>query len=203
MNRRYSLISACCILLCCAALTGADIRRKPVSENYRDDQTGLVFPSRLGTFFKTEVTKNRNPVIGSTIHYQDENDSVADVYIYSLREDVSSNDVIAPEALAKEHDSVVRIILDMASQSKLIESISEIPLQTGNKNDVFFNQFEIIVDGVPIHSRLVMFLSTNKTRIIKCRISYPAENAEAVKAALYFEKMLISGLPPEAQKIKD
>ena len=57
------------------------IIRRQATEEYRNAETGLVFPARVDAFEKVMVRVNPTPEIGVSVSYEDESGNLADVYI--------------------------------------------------------------------------------------------------------------------------
>ena len=73
-----SLIFA--VMVC--SVPAQDVVSLPKNTSYADDETGGVFPPRIGNFTKTSVTKNLNPYYGTRFRYANDYGASADVYIY-------------------------------------------------------------------------------------------------------------------------
>lgn len=203
--KRFLLSLACLLLTAAAAVppcvyAGTNLIRRPADEAYTDADTKLVFPSRWGGFIKMEVIRNLNPVFGTTIRYQNENYSGADVYIYCLG---TKGGPVSEEQFRAECADVEKNILNMKQRSDIIESVRL--LDAGKTQDagkaqaqaagkIFRRSFEIVIDGEKNRSTLLMFLY--RGRIVKCRITFPddsAEGAAASKEAAAFEDALLRG----------
>lgn len=197
--KRFLLSLACLLLTAAAAVppcvyAGTNLIRRPADEAYTDADTKLVFPSRWGGFIKMEVIRNLNPVFGTTIRYQNENYSGADVYIYCLG---TKGGPVSEEQFRAECADVEKNILSMKQRSDIIESVRLLDArkaQAQAAGKIFRRSFEIVIDGEKNRSTLLMFLY--RGRIVKCRITFPddsAEGAAASKEAAAFEDALLRG----------
>ena len=192
------LRAAGAVPLCVHAETG--LIRRPADEAYTDADTKLVFPSRCGAFIKMEVVRNLNPVFGTTIRYQNENYSGADVYIYCLG---TKGDPVTEEQFRAECADVEKNILNMKQRSSIIESVRLLSAEKAQPAGRMFRRtFEIVIDGEKNRSTLLMFLY--RGRIVKCRITFPDDSADGAAAsgeAAAFEDALLrrAGLKPSPQ----
>ena len=91
-----------------------DVVSLPKETPYADDATGAVFPARIGSFAKTNVTKNLNPYYGTVIRYANDYGSSADVYIYAL--DLKTVNLSA-EQWRKHYDEVKGNITHLTGKS--------------------------------------------------------------------------------------
>jgi len=192
-HRRLSLFLCVCLLVAGTLLTaGQEIIRRPADEVYKDPETGLSFDSRNGNFVKMEVVRNENPVFGTTIRYQNENYSGADIYIYSLG---TKGEAVTEEQFRQECAEVEKTILNMKKRNDIIESVSLLKCPAPASKQIFYRMFEIVIDGEKNRSSLMMVLYRGK--IVKCRVTYPddpKENAGASKEAREFENLQLKKL---------
>ena len=139
------------------------IIRRQASEEYRNAETGLVFPARVDAFEKVMVRVNPTPEIGVSVSYEDESGNLADVYIYRNGEPF------------EEHaEKTFRRILDAPKQSRLIRS-SEALGEPETANGVFSAVFRMAVEGETLISRLTLFQKNGY--YVKIRVTNP-ETAE-------------------------
>ena len=164
---------------------------RPADEVFADESTGMKFGSRIGGYTKFAVSCNVNPVYGTIIRYQNEV-ACGDVYIYSLD---SQGKPVAQKALDQEFAAVVQSIRTMPERSSLVESVT-VKQETGLKlpSGVSRQCFKIRSNGEDMQSLLLMFLC--KGKIIKLRVSCPADDMQEVQEALLFckEILKLSGL---------
>lgn len=137
--------------------------RRQASEEYRNRETGLVFPARLETFEKVMVRVNPDPEIGVGVSYENETGSLADVYIYRNTEPFDDH-------AAK----TFRRILDSPKKSALIRSCEALD-EPETAEGVFSARFRMTVEGETLMSRL--FLVVRNGYYVKIRITNP-ETAE-------------------------
>lgn len=167
----------------------AEVIRRPAGEEYRETTTGLAFPGRMGAFLKTEAIEHKNPVFGVTVRYQNENASCADVYLYSLN---TSAAPAGKEDFLRECAGAEQRILHPGEKNTLIESVSLLP-GSGTEKDLpeglFLRRFEIHLDGETVHSSLMMF--RRRGRIVKVRVSCPADDSGEKTDARRFERELL------------
>ena len=84
MNTRTLVCLTALLVSAFSFAEAQDVVSLPKETPYADDATGAVFPARIGSFAKTNVTKNLNPYYGTVIRYANDYGSSADVYIYAL-----------------------------------------------------------------------------------------------------------------------
>ncbi|MBO5202427.1 MAG: hypothetical protein J6C30_06830 [Lentisphaeria bacterium] len=159
---------------------------RPADEVFADESTGMKFGSRIGGYNKFAVSCNVNPVYGTIIRYQNEV-ACGDVYIYSLD---SQGKPVAQKALDQEFAAVVQSIRTMPERSSLVESVT-VKQETGLKlpSGVSGQCFKIRSNGEDMQSLLLMFLC--KGKIIKLRVSCPADDLQEVQEALLFCKEIL------------
>ena len=163
---------------------------RPADEVFEDEVTGMKFGSRIGGYNKFAVSCNVNPVYGTIIRYQNEV-ACGDIYIYSLD---SQGKPVTQKALDQEFAAVVQSIRTMPERSSLVESVT-VKQETGLKlpSGVSGQCFKIRSHGEDMQSLLLMFLC--KGKIIKLRVSCPADDLQEVQEMLLFckEVMKLSG----------
>ena len=159
---------------------------RPADASFKDEFTGLIFKSRISGYNKFAVSCNVNPAYGTIIRYQNEV-ACGDVYIYSLD---SKGNPLSPEAAKLEFDAVVKSIRTMPERSSLVESVT-VKQETGLKlpSGVSGQCFKIRSHGEDMQSLLLMFLC--KGKIIKLRVSCPADDLQEVQEALLFCKEIL------------
>lgn len=153
----------------------------PADEAFKDESTGLTFNSRIGGYNKFAVSRNVNPVYGTIIRYQNEV-ACGDIYIYSLD---SQGNPVSPEAAEKEFKDVVQTIRTMPERSSLVEAVtlkSDMGLEL--PAGAYGQRFQIKANGEEMKSLLILFLCNGK--IVKIRVSYPADDQQEVQSALLF-----------------
>ena len=133
--------------------------RRQASEEYRNPDTGLIFPSRVDAFEKVMVRINPDPEIGVCVSYEDENGSLADVYIYQNA-----------DPFGEHAEKTFRRILDAPKQSQLILS-SEAMEKPGTVDGIFCARFRMTVESEALISRL--FLFEKNGYYVKIRITSP------------------------------
>ena len=122
-----------------------------------------------------------------TVSYQTPDSPCADIYIYSL--DTAASPV-------KEEDfshACVRVhgnILNMQQNGSEINSVREIALTEKYPEGVYAKWYEVAVKGETISSHLLMFLRAGK--IVKIRISFPADESGDLNDALLFERTILN-----------
>ena len=183
------LLTGTAFLCIPAQKNGADTPRvvyRPADEAFKDEATGLIFNSRIGGYNKFAVSSNINPVYGTIIRYQNEV-ACGDIYIYSLD---TLGSPVTQEAAEKEFKAVEKSIRTMPERSSLVESVvpkKDLGLELP---EGFYGQrFLIRSNGEEMKSLLILFLC--KGRIVKIRVSYPADDQQEVRAALLFCKEIL------------
>jgi len=146
---------------CTSLLQAAEqvVIRRQATEEYREPETDILFPARIDSFEKVMVRINPDPEIGTGVSYEDENGSLADVYIYRNAEPFD------------EHaEKAFRRLLDAPKKSSLIRS-SEALGEPENAEGVFIARFRMAVDGETLISRLILFEKNGY--YVKIRITNP------------------------------
>lgn len=159
---------------------------RPADASFKDEFTGLIFKSRISGYNKFAVSCNVNPAYGTIIRYQNEV-ACGDVYIYSLD---SKGNPVSPEAAEKEFKDVVQTIRTMPERSSLVEAVT-LKSDTGLElpAGVYGQRFQIKANGEEMKSLLILFLY--KGRIVKIRVSYPADDQQEVHEAILFCKEIL------------
>ena len=190
------------LLLCFALLpavaffsaSAQDVVSLPKDAAYADDETGAVFPARIGNFTKTSVTKNLNPYYGTVIRYANDYGASADVYIYSL--DLKSAKLTAEQRL-RHYDEVKTNISHLTGKSAplgevviLGEFTLQAPEDTVRKlalDSAMVGKrcsFSFSIGEDPFFSELVIFSIGSK--IVKLRVTFSREiTAEKGNALLF------------------
>ena len=159
---------------------------RPADEAFKDEATGLTFSSRISGYYKAAVSCNVNPAYGTIIRYQNEV-PCGDIYIYSLD---SQGKPVSQEAAEKEFTAVVQSIRTMPERSSLVESvIPKTDLGLELPAGAYGQRFVIKSNGEEMKSLLILFLC--KGKIIKVRISYPADDQQEVQSAILFCKEIL------------
>lgn len=158
----------------------AEPKELPLDTPYSDDNTGVVFPAKLGKFSKTEIRINANPVVGTLIRYRGSRIGCsAAIYIYALDEKPA---VIAPEEFRKHFEKAGQAVLNLKSASRRIEEAEALRQweNTDKNNPVRRELFSLRTDGEETyHSELLMLLCGD--RVVKLRITVPASQKDAVR----------------------
>ena len=164
----------------------ADRKELPKDVPFSDENTGAVFPPRLGSFQKTEIRVNPNPVLGIRIQYAGTRIGCsAAVYIYALSE---KPELISLPEFRKHYEQVRRAILNLKSITRRVEETEPV-LQSelaGMKNNQALREsFYLRTDGEETYySELLLILCGD--RIIKLRITVPAAQKDAIREADLF-----------------
>ena len=178
-----------CLALCLTAGSGFAKTTKtvlPQDASFSDENTGVVFPTALGAFRKTEIRINSNPVIGTRIQYSgNRRGCIADIYIYALSE--RSEQITEPEF--REHYRHLReAVLELKKISPTIEEVEsrgQWQFFPRKDNVVWRELFSIRTDGEEsFHSEMVLIHCGD--RIVKLRIAVPSSEKEAVEEAKQF-----------------
>ena len=185
--KRFRLLL--CLFLCLTAGAGLAKTTKtvlPQDTSFSDENTGVVFPTALGAFRKTEIRINSNPVVGTRIQYSGNRiGCMADIYIYALSE--RSEQITEPEFL--EHYRQLReAVLGLKKHSSKVEEVESAGRWrfSPRKNCVVWRElFYIHTDGEETyHSEMVLIHCGD--RIVKLRIAVPSSQKEAVEEAKQF-----------------
>lgn len=181
------LIVFCGVGLASAAEPAPGVSRRPAGESFQDAGTGLVFPSQAGAYFKTEVRLHADPRIGVTVRFQNEDSAYADVYLYRLDEKGAP---VTEAAFSAECAAVGKKILTGWKQERLTYTVKTVP-ETARElpPGVFSRLFEIRLENENFRSRLTMFLY--RGTVVKCRITYPADDPGEAEDAARFEQLIL------------
>lgn len=180
------------VMVCSVA--AQDVVSLPKNTSYADDETGGVFPPRIGNFTKTSVTKNLNPYYGTRVRYANDYGASADVYIYSL--DLKTVK-LSQEQWQRHYDEVKNNISHLTGKSaplgevsKLEEFTLTVPLETVKKlaldSAVVGKRctFAFSIGEDPFFSELVIFSVGSK--IVKLRVTFSREITAEKENALLF-----------------
>ena len=179
-------------------LQAAEMERHPFRDAYADPDTGISFPAEIGSYRKTEVVRNFNPLIGTVIRYFDTDGGCADIYIYSLD---SSKTKISGENFLKHYDHLKKTIQNLSKKTSHVTDIKTLgeaiyqkpPLVSGRQ--VFFR----MKIGEELHnSDLTVFPYADK--IVKIRISSPSYYSSGEKNHLSFFTEFVANLFNTAEK---
>lgn len=99
----------------------AAVFRRSAGESYRDAETGLVFPPRVGEYMKTRVCLNQDPVFGTKIRYENEAGDCADVYLYALD---SLGSPVGDAAFERHFQETRDSILNLPKQTRLVKDVA-------------------------------------------------------------------------------
>ncbi len=190
-----TLVCLTALLFSAAALTEAqDMVSLPKDTPYADDATGAVFPARVASFTKTNVTKNQNPYYGTVIRYANDYGSSADVYIYAL--DLKTMKLSA-EQWRKHYEEVKGNIAHLTGKNVPLGEVAvlgefalKVPDEIVRKQMLDSNlagrrcSFSFSIGEDPFFSELVIFPSGS--RIVKLRVTYSREITSEKENALKF-----------------
>ncbi len=180
------LLSVCLLPGCGKPGPEKTIIHKELDAPY-EASCGLVFFGQCGNFVKKEVHENLNPIYGTSVHYEADEVTEADVYIYSL--DTKGTDV-NQKAFEKECASVVGNILSTETKIDNLIEVKEIPSPEKYPDGIFAKHFLYSAKkGINFETSLLMFLY--KGKIIKVRITYPGGDIAIRDDAINFERSLL------------
>ena len=173
----------------------ADQKELPKEVPFSDENTGVVFPPKLGSFQKTEIRISPSPVLGTRIQYAGNRIGCsAAIYIYALSE---KPDIISLPEFRGHYNQVRQAILNLKSISSRVEEIESVlqsELSDARNNQALRESFYLRTDGEETyHSELLLILCGD--RVVKLRITVPA----AQKGFGYI-KMDIEGAEKDALK---
>lgn len=185
--KRYPLLL--CLSLCLTAASGFAKTAKtvlPQQVPFSDENTGVVFPTALGAFRKTEIRINSNPVIGTRIQYSGNRmGCIADIYIYALSE---RSEQITESEFREHYRNLREAVLELKKHSSRIEEVESAgqwQFSPGKNNVVWRELFHIRTDGEETyHSEMVLIHRGD--RVVKLRIAVPSSQKEAVEEAKQF-----------------
>jgi len=158
----------------------SSVTNLPKNIPYSDENTGVVFPSKIGPFSKTTVRKNNNPLYGTLIRYSGSFGTSADIYIYSL---TAVPGEVSMKNAEEHYEQVKNNILMLSSKSSALEQITleeEYNLQADQRDAGKRAVFLFQMDGENFNSELVILPYGD--RIVKLRITSPSESSAARKA---------------------
>jgi|GEM_PF-836241 len=170
------------LLLFCGLLSvSAEPQQLPKDMPYSDENTGMVFPARLGAFRKTEIRISGNPAVGTRIQYSGSRiGCAATIYIYALDENPR---VISLEEFERHYRQVRQSVLNLKKLSRKVEEVESIQCShcsDPDDNPVLREQFQLRTAGEEVyHSELLLILCGD--RILKLRITVPASEKIAVR----------------------
>lgn len=178
-----------CLAFCLTAGAGFAKTTKtllPQHVPFSDENTGVVFPTSLGAFRKTEIRINSNPVIGTRIQYSGNRiGCIADIYIYALSE---RSEQITESAFQEHYRNLRGAVLELkkhSSKVEEVESAGQWRFSPRKDHIVWRELFYIRTDGEETyHSEMVLIHCGD--RIVKLRIAVPSSEKEAVAEAKQF-----------------
>ena len=219
MNTRTLVCLTALLVSAFSFAEAQDVVSLPKETPYADDATGAVFPARIGSFAKTNVTKNLNPYYGTVIRYANDYGSSADVYIYAL--DLKTVNLSA-EQWRKHYDEVKGNITHLTGKSVPLGEIAVLEEFTMKVPDEIVKEqmlasdlagrrcsFSFSIGEDPFFSELVIF--PVGSRIVKLRVTYSreitSEKANALKfleavCREFFEKVEFVPDKPDSQPLK-
>ena len=219
MNTRTLVCLTALLVSAFSFAEAQDVVSLPKETPYADDATGAVFPARIGSFAKTNVTKNLNPYYGTVIRYANDYGSSADVYIYAL--DLKTVNLSA-EQWRKHYDEVKGNITHLTGKSVPLGEIAVLEEFTMKVPDEIVKKqmlasdlagrrcsFSFSIGEDPFFSELVIF--PVGSRIVKLRVTYSreitSEKANALKfleavCREFFEKVEFVPDQPDSQPVK-
>ena len=158
-----------CLLFAALPLRTGDILRRPASESFLEEATGILFPSRVDTFEKVMVRVNPDLRTGTDIAYENESGALADVYVYR-----PSDGPLTEEAFLKHAKDTLSRIANMAARSKIIRNVTQLhgepfPFRDG----VCAGIYRIKLEKEDLISRV--YLLRRGDRIIKIRVTVPVD----------------------------
>ena len=187
----------------------AEPQNLPKDMPFSDENTGMVFPAKLGAYRKSEIRISENPAVGLRIRYDGSRiGCAATVYIYALTEKPA---VISPEQFRQHYRQVRRSILHLDKLSRKVEEVESIRRERcadPENNPALREQFHIRTSGEEVyHSELLLILCGD--RIIKVRITVPASEKTSVAECgqfvvrfcrLFFRNQAVTFEPDEPDK---
>jgi len=201
---RHILIGAAAgiFCLCCLLYAGTqDIFLRPALESFVDEDTGLEFPALLESFQKVRVRKNLNPVFGTVVRYENEAESCADVYIYSLDTGAKAVSQTMFEKHCRETD---RDILNLPAQktdlnlpSHKIQSSVHIEAPGRTAPAYGFEAYYRIQNGSMLMDS-VLYLALYRGKLVKVRVSYSSEDLEEAQCAYRFIDSIAAMVTPKS-----
>ena len=161
-------------------LVGGEPQNLPKDMPFSDENTGMVFPAKLGAYRKSEIRISENPAVGLRIQYAGSRiGCAATIYVYALTEKPA---VISPEQFRQHYRHVRRSILHLDRLTRKVEEVESVRRERGadpENNPVLREQFHIRTAGEELyHSELLLILCGD--RIIKVRITVPASEKTSV-----------------------
>ena len=173
-------------------LQAVETEHHPFREAYSDQDTGVRFPAEIGSYRKTEVVRNFNPLIGTVIRYVDSDGGCADIYIYSLD---SSKAKISSENFRKHYAHLKKTIENLSKKTSHVSDIKTLDEVMYQKpphisgRQVFYR---MKIGGELHNSDLTVFPYEDK--IVKIRISTPSYYSSGEKNHLSFFTEYVANL---------
>ena len=169
------------LLFCGLSAVSAEPQVLPKNMPYSDENTGMVFPAKLGAFQKTEIRIGSNPAVGTRIEYSgSRRGCTATIYIYALDE---TPQVISKEEFEHHYRQVRRSVLNLKQLSRKVEEVESVQCSRcigPDSNPVLREQFLFRTAGEEdYHSELLLILCGD--RILKLRITVPNSEKIAVQ----------------------
>ena len=175
------------MLVSLPVLTGAEFVRKPASADYKDPGTGLIFHPRVHDFEKISVRINPDPRFGTTVAYENEAGTFADIFLYRLS--AEQNKPVTKEEFRTHADQTIRNLLLMNKRSTQIKSVKQLKLEHTLPVQAAA-AFQITVRDETFLSHL--YLWEYKNCIVKVRITYSEQLDSEKNAAMQFIRKILT-----------
>ncbi len=179
--KRLALLIVVAMLLASLSIPvgAAAVFRRSAGESYRDAETGLVFPSRVGEYLKTRVSLNQDPVFGTKIRYENEAGDCADVYLYALD---SIGTPVEETAFERHFQETRDSILNLPKQTRLVKNVAVKPMTNA---EAMPHAALFRIRGRDEEFDSLLFMALFRGRVVKVRIS-AADNGDLPESAFEF-----------------
>lgn len=161
----------------------------PENTAFTEEQTGVVFPAVIGSYTKSEVRKNPNPVMGTLIRFAgNRGGCTADVFVYTLSENPQK---ISPEDLRKHYGEVekqIRNLPEKSEQTEAVENTGESEWVHDGQLRALHGVWQIRLAGESFQSEILLF--PRGGYMVKLRITAPAESPDALRDMRQFTEQL-------------